>query len=158
MKPRSASSARPGDLLPTEAETWLCFSVAGEELAVSAGTVQEVAFGKDLEEDARAPQEILGVLPLHRRRIPVLNLAAYFQSAAGAHERHYVVVVQADGRWIGLPAAEVKGLVKLSLELMRPLPPSARQQSSEEILGAYPWEDRWLMLLDVEQLVRRASA
>lgn len=143
--------------VPAADASWFQFSVAGEELAVPGSVVREVASGGRIEGDDGAPAEALGSLTTPGGRVPVIDLASHLELGSEVPSWPYVVVVRAADRWIGLPATAVHGLVSLPLKGMRPLPAAAGSNASREILGAHPWKDGWLMLLDVDQLVHGAG-
>lgn len=158
----SVEASGPGDLVPEASSAWMRCSVGPELLALPISAVQEVISGQRVEPDPRAPSGILGVVPGPKGRIPVIDLAehlALLKSGPADAEaaEGYVLIVAAKGRQLGLAVSSVFGLVELALDRMRPLPPASRSANSRELLGAYPWEDRWLLLVDAEELVSVAT-
>ena len=156
MSPVGTSAKAESPAQPEARGAWMRFTVGEEELAVPVAVIQEVASGKQLQEEAGAPPGLLGIVESQGRKVPVLDLAGHLEIPISGEGESYVLIVRVASRWLGLRVTSVLGLVVLALEDMRPLPQSARSGPTGEFLGAYPWEDRWLLLLDVDQFFSAA--
>ncbi len=150
---------RLGDApLPEAPGAWMRFAVGGEELAVPGSVVREVASAAEVSADDRAPDGVLGFLARRGHKIPVFDLGAFLQVPASRVAEGHVLVVLTAGRCFGLRVTRVFGLTDLALQGMRPLPPSARSGPANHLFfGAYPREDRWLLLFDVDQFFSVAA-
>jgi len=129
------------------------FGVAGEEFAVDILAVQEINRMMPLRCMPQTPPELEGVINLRGRTIPVMDLRK--RIGLGVRERNdhnRIIVVEVDGRVIGLIVDRVHEVLSIPGEIVDPTPPMNCPIDSDLIAGVCKLEDRLIFLLDVQRL------
>lgn len=100
------------------------------------------------------PPWIDGVLEYQHRIIPVVNLRRRFglPDAAPRPETR-VLVLAADGEWIGVVVDAVQEVATVTAAQLSPPPPLFRGLSSEFLRGIVRRDDRLIVFLDVQRLL-----
>lgn len=134
------------------------FTLGKEEYAVDILRVQEINRMVDITSIPNAPFYIEGVINLRGKVIPVVNLRKKFGFDSKEMDSHSRIMVVDVGRTIGLVVDSVSEVLRLSPDTIEP-PPSltANNGSSEYILGVGKLEDRLLILLDIEKLLKNGN-
>lgn len=135
---------------------WVVFQVNGQEYALSVDQVVEVLRMASLTPVAEAPTGFAGILNLRGYAVPVLDMVqrlAGMKRTAGLDQA--IVVVQMDGRLVGLVVDAVDEVVTLDEASVRP--PDKLLGDNNLYLGVARWNQRVILLVDVERLVRNES-
>jgi len=135
---------------------WVVFQVNGQEYALSVDQVVEVLRMASLTPVAEAPAGFAGILNLRGYAVPVLDMVqrlAGMKRTAGLDQA--IVVVQMDGRLVGLVVDAVDEVVTLDEASVRP--PDKLLGDKNLYLGVARWNQRVILLVDVEHLVRNES-
>ena len=136
---------------------WVVFQVNGQEYALSVDQVIEVLRMASLTPVAEAPVGFAGILNLRGYAVPVLDMVqrlAGLKRSAGLDQA--IVVVQMDGRLVGLVVDAVDEVVTLDEASVRP--PDKLLGDKNLYLGVARWNQRVILLVDVERLVRNESS
>lgn len=132
---------------------WVVFQVNGQEYALSVDQVVEVLRMASLTPVAEAPPGFAGILNLRGHAVPVLDLVqrlANLKRPAGLDQA--IVVVQLDGRQVGLVVDAVEEVITLDEGSVKP--PDKLLGDRNLYLGVARWNQRVILLVDVERIIR----
>ncbi len=142
-------------------ETWLTLILADELFALPVDPVRQVLRLSSITRVPHAPTPIRGVTNVRGRVIPVIDLRLRLDLPESALDRgSRIVVVHSRGRLLGLLVDAVQQVVHLDMDLVQPPPDDVMTRQSDYISGVYDWQDKLLLLLDVDRalILREASA
>ena len=135
------------------------FNLGNEEYAVDILKVQEINRMAGITSLPNAPSYVEGVINLRGKVIPVINLRKRFGLDSKEMDSHSRIMVVDVGTTIGLIVDSVSEVLRLSSDTVEPPPPmTASNGSSEYIKGVGKLEDRLLILLDIEKLLRNGDS
>jgi len=143
---------------------FVTFRLGQEQFAVPIGAVQEVVRLPDVTPVPQAPWFVEGVINLRGRIIPVMDLGKRFRLADRPRTRKTrILIVEADGRLVGLIVDAVSAVVRLPAGAIEPPPPMVSGIGVDYITGVGKLGDQLVVLLDLAQVLhaedlRRAEA
>ncbi len=137
-----------------QARSWLLLDAEGALCGLPVERITEVLSDEIMRApDAGAPAEVCGVVEMHHRRVPVIDLGR--RLGVPLEHSGRVLVVESQGRQLGLRVGRVLQMVSLPAEVLQSLPPLARTPANEFVAGVAPADnDGWLLLLDIDGLFR----
>ncbi|MAA76361.1 MAG: chemotaxis protein CheW [Salinisphaeraceae bacterium] len=146
---------------PEPTERFVRFYVAAQSYAIAVLRIQEVLRVSDIASVPGAPSQVLGVVNLRGRIVPVISLRRLLGlpdarpvDAQAEHER--LVVVEARREAFGLLVDSVAGLIDLPDSAVEK-PPRVGSRAVP-ITGVVTSSEDVLVLLDVDALVQAGSA
>jgi len=115
----------------------LCtFRVAGEDFAIDIMRVREIIPPAPLTPVPSAPAHVAGVFRLHGDVIPVIDLGRRLGlTVAAPSRRAKYIVVRVAGRLLGLMVDEVREVLRLDRDELRPAPASIDARGGRLFLG-----------------------
>lgn len=132
------------------------FNLGKEEFAVPILQIQEINRLVEITRVPKSPDFVEGVINLRGKVIPIIDLRKRFslpQAELGKYSR--VVVINMDGRMVGLIVDSVSEVLRLSEEAVEPAPPIVAGIDSEYIKGLGKIEGRLLILLDLNKILSK---
>jgi purine-binding chemotaxis protein CheW len=142
------------------AERLLCTFRVGElSLGLDIGSVQEVLRGQEVTRLPLASTAVRGIINLRGRIVPAVDLRRCLDlpPAPEGLERA-TIVVRAPENAVSLLVDEVGDVVEVSAEAFLRTPETIRPGARELLHGVVPLEDRLLLELDLESVLRAAYA
>ena len=130
------------------------FNLGNEEYAVDILKVQEINRMVEITAIPNAPFDIEGVINLRGKVIPVINLRKKFGFDVKEVDAHSRIIVVDVGATVGLIVDSVSEVLRLPSETIEPPPRMTANGSAEYILGIGKLQDRLLILLDIDSLLR----
>ncbi|NWF97768.1 MAG: chemotaxis protein CheW [Nitrospirae bacterium] len=130
------------------------FKLGNEEYAVDILKVQEINRMVEITTIPNAPSYVEGVINLRGKVIPVINLRKKFGFESKDMDAHSRIIVVDVGNTIGLIVDSVSEVLRLSSDTVEPPPRMTGNGSADYILGIGKLEDRLLILLDIESLLK----
>jgi len=131
---------------------WVVFRVSDQEYALGVDQVVEVLRMASLTPVAESPASFAGILNLRGQAVPVLDLV---QRLAGlrrpADPDQAIVIVSHQQRLVGLVVDAVDEVVNLDEASIRP--PDRLLGDKTPYLGVARWDQRVLLLLDIDRLI-----
>jgi purine-binding chemotaxis protein CheW len=131
---------------------WVVFRVSDQEYALGVDQVVEVLRMASLTPVAESPAGFAGILNLRGQAVPVLDLV---QRLAGirrpADPDQAIVIVSHQQRLVGLVVDAVDEVVNLDEASIRP--PDRLLGDKTPYLGVARWDQRVLLLLDIDRLI-----
>lgn len=132
------------------------FNLGKEEFAVPILQIQEINRLVDITKVPRSPDFVEGVINLRGKVIPIIDLRKRFglpQAELGKYAR--IVVVNMEGRMVGLIVDSVSEVLRLSENAIEPAPPVVAGIDSEYIRGLGKLDGRLLIMLDLSKVLTK---
>lgn len=133
------------------------FRLRDEEFGVAISEVREIVRMMDITHIPEAPGFIEGVINLRGQVIAVIDLAKQFglQAQEGFSKTARIVVVEVQGKTIGLIVDEVPEVRRILQENIEPTPEVIETEVKEGyIKGVGKLGDRLLILLDLSKVLK----
>lgn len=136
----------------------LTIDMAGAEYGIVTDSIKEIARIVETTPVPEAPSFVVGAIDYRGDLVVVVDLAARLAlGKAKADLSSYIVIVERDGRRVGLLVDTVRDVVTLDADAIMAAP--ANLPLPEELLaGAYEADDRLLLLLDIAPVMDFSDA
>jgi purine-binding chemotaxis protein CheW len=131
----------------------ISFAIGGDQYGVDIMSVREIKEWTKVTRLPEQPEYVSGVLNLRGVMVPVIDLRCRF--GAGPTEcspTHIVIVVQINGRQVGLLADRVLDIVSFDAAKVQPVPRTA-QSTAKFLSGLVTHEDTMIALIDLRHLL-----
>lgn len=133
----------------------LTFALAEEEYGVDILAVREIRGWSHVTRIPQAPDYLLGVLNLRGAIVPVMDLRLRFGLERESYDDTTVMIVVAIGeRLFGIVVDAVSDVIDIDPSAIKPVPDMGAVVDTRYLKGLVTHEERMLMLLDVEKLMR----
>ena len=130
------------------------FRLGEEEYGVDIMTVQEIILLGCITQVPEVPDHVLGVINLRGNVIPILNLRRRFgMPDQEPEDQTRIVVMNLNGRTVGVVVDAVSEVLRLSLDDVSPTPQSLSSAGKDYITGLAQSGERLLILLDMARLL-----
>ena len=130
------------------------FSLGSEEYALPIGAVHEIIRFTEPRSVASEVAWIRGVIGLRGKIIPIFDLAARLELAAGHSQPGKIVIVETGTGEAGMVVGDVEEVLTVTADQLEAVP-TADSQTIESIAKI---DDRLVILLNPEGLFARAGA
>jgi purine-binding chemotaxis protein CheW len=139
-------------------EEFLSFRLGAEEYAIDILRVREIRAYAPVTRIANTPSYIKGVFNLRGAIVPVLDL----RIRMGFEKAEYnaftvVIIIDVEGRSIGVVVDSVSDVVAFATGEIRPAPPMPGGIDAALIRGLAPKDGRMLIVLDIARLMESAG-
>jgi purine-binding chemotaxis protein CheW len=134
-------------------EEFLSFKLGLEEYAIEILQVREIRAHEAVTRIANTPGFIKGVIHLRGAIVPIVDMRIKFGTPHGIDASTVMIVLDINGRRIGILVDAVSDVVALSPDEIRPAPPMQGVIDAGFIRGLAPVEGRMLILLDITRLM-----
>lgn len=132
----------------------LVFTLGEEEYGIDILKVQEIRGYDAVTRIAGAPPFIKGVINLRGHIVPIVDLRLKFDLGEVEYGPFTVVIIlNILDRTIGIVVDGVSDVIQLTPEQMRPAPDLGAAVDTTYILGLGAWEDRMIIVVDIEHLM-----
>jgi len=132
---------------------FISFAIGGDQYGVDIMSVREIKEWSKVTKLPEQPEYVSGVLNLRGVMVPVIDLRCRF--GAGLTEcspTHIVIVVQINGRQVGLLADRVLDIVSFDTAKVQPVPRTA-QATAKFLSGLVTHDDTMIALIDLRHLL-----
>jgi len=141
---------------------FLTFSLADEEYGVDILRVQEVKGWTPVTRIPQAPEYVRGVLNLRGTIVPIIDLRMRFNIDTVEYTRTTVIIVvsvesEEGDRVIGIVVDGVSDVVDVVHEKIKSAPDFGTKVHTEFISGLATFDDKMVMLLDIDKLLTSAE-
>jgi len=141
--------------MPTHIREFLAFKLGHEEYGIDILRVQEIRSYEEPTRMANAPAYIKGVVNLRGVIVPIVDMRMKFNLEEVKYDGFTVVIVLNIGsQVIGMVVDGVSDVITLAPEQLRPVPELSSSIASDHLLAIGSLDDRMLILLDIEKLMR----
>jgi len=132
------------------------FKVGTEEFGVDILKVQEINRMLKITKVPNAPDFVEGVVNLRGRIIPVIDLRKRLSIESKVHDnKTRIVVVDILGNIVGFIVDEVNEVLRISKDIIENPPELVSQVDSDFITSVAKLEDRIIILLDLDNLLKK---
>ena len=139
--------------------SYILFTVAGTTYALPSDAVRHMEMVEDVTRVPNAPAFIDGVVFSRGQVVPVVNLRARFGFERAAFDlRSRLIVVQSDGRLIGLVADAAREFVRIPPDAIQPPNEALAGMSGRYVEGIASMGDRLVLILSLDRILNFAEA
>jgi purine-binding chemotaxis protein CheW len=155
----SSKTAKPANIEAADEVTqYLTFSVADERLAMSINAVKEIIETPQVTRVPMTPDYIRGVINLRGNVVPVIDLGARLgRGPLTLTKRSCVVLVEVqvgeDGHILGMLVDEVKNILDIPREDVKPPPEFGSEIRTDFIEAMGRVEDVFVIILSVDHVL-----
>lgn len=141
----------------------LTFLLGEESFGVDILRVQEIRGWSPVTKIPHSPDEVLGVLNLRGSIVPIVDLRRLFRLSRADYDAKTVIIVltvesPAGRREAGVVVDGVSEVIDVDDSVVRPAPDLGAFAATDYISGLMPADDRMLILLDADRLLRTRLA
>lgn len=131
------------------------FTISEEEFGIDILKVQEIIRTMDITKVPGSPPHVEGVINLRGKVIPVIDLRSRFDMEYRPHDRQTrIIVIELHGMIVGFVVDAVSEVLRIQSNTVEAPPAVVAGIDSEYIKGVGKLENRLLILLDLDKLIR----
>ena len=130
----------------------VCFKIGNEEYGIDILQVQEILKIPKITKLPKSRAHILGVIDLRGKVIPIIDLGRKFGILADLSKSIRAIVVDIDGKQVGLAIDSVSHVVKVDSGDIEPPPPVVKGISGKYIVGIAKLKTGFVVILDINQI------
>lgn len=135
-------------------QEFLAFTLGQEEYGIDILKVQEIRGYEAVTRIANAPEFLKGVINLRGIIVPVVDMRIKFNLGTPTYDQFTVVIIlNIDGRIVGMVVDSVSDVMTLLPEQVRPAPEMGTTFSGDFLIGLGTLEERMLILVDIVKLM-----
>jgi purine-binding chemotaxis protein CheW len=150
----SETSVASAPSAPASAHSYILFGVAGTTYALKSQDVLHVEMIDHVTPVPNAPAFVEGVVFSRGQVVPVINLRARFGfERASVTRRSRLLVVQHDGRRVGLLADESREFIRISEAAIKPPHEAVGGLSGNYLAGVATLSERIVLVLEAREIV-----
>ena len=159
MRPQAASPADNTGGLHAEGKLaehtdFVSFAISDDQYGVDIMSVREIKGWTNVTQLPRQPDYVRGVLNLRGVMVPIVDLRCRFgQGLTEPTPMHIVIIVQIEGRQVGILADRVLDIVSAEVSQIQPVPKVAHSTHVEFLSGLVSIDDVMLALIDLPNLL-----
>ena len=125
-----------------------------EEYAIDILKIQEIIRTVEITAVPKTDSFILGVMNLRGKVIPVIDLRIRFSLDKMDFDKETrIIVVRFETENIGFVVDEVTEVIRINKSMVEPTPPLVGSVGQEYILGICKYQERLIILLDIDSIV-----
>ncbi|BAI81159.1 hypothetical protein DEFDS_1703 [Deferribacter desulfuricans SSM1] len=130
------------------------FKLGDEEYAIDILKVQEIIRMVEITAVPRVDHFVLGVMNLRGKVIPVVDLRLRFNLDKSDFDKNTrIIVVNFEKESIGFVVDEVTEVMRITKSIVEPTPPLVGSVGQEYILGICKYNERLIILLDIDRVI-----
>lgn len=131
----------------------VCFKIGKEEYGIEILKVQEILKVPKITKLPKSSNFILGVIDLRGKVIPIIDLSKKFGIKGDKIQTNSrTIVVDIEGKKVGLAIDSVSHVVKLSAGEIEPPPPVVKGISGKYITGIAKLDEGFVVILDINKI------
>jgi len=142
----------------SNANEFLTFTLGNEEYGIDILRVQEIRGYDAVTHIANTPAFLKGVINLRGTIVPIVDLRIKFNLGNPTYDALTVVIIlNIARRIVGVVVDSVSDVLTLQSEQIRPAPAFAASLDTRYVVGLGAIDERMLILVDIEKLMRGAD-
>ncbi len=130
----------------------VCFKIGTEEYAINILQVQEILKVPKITKLPKSKTHVLGVIDLRGKVIPIIDLGRKFGIIADLSSSSRAIVVDINGKQVGLAIDSVSHVIKIDSTDIEPPPPVVKGVSGKYIVGIAKFKTGFIVILDIKQI------
>ncbi len=130
------------------------FELANEFYGINIAVVESIIKMQEITQLPRTPAYLKGVTNLRGTVLPVIDLRNRFgmETQNDTKQTRVIIVTMGEVK-VGLMVDGVSEVLRISDELIEPLPPMVNSVNSDFLKGIVRLEDRLIIILEVEKVL-----
>ncbi len=158
-RPDAAEDIRAAGAVNTAARTeFISFAIGDDQYGVDIMAVREIKGWSNVTHLPKQPDYVRGVLNLRGVIVPILDLRCRFgEGLTETTPLHIVIIVQIDGRQVGLIGDRVLDIVSIEAEQIQPVPRATQSNSTDFLSGLVTHDNTMIALIDLPNLLADAK-
>jgi purine-binding chemotaxis protein CheW len=166
MNPTAASpDAAAGQLNPNDwngahardvatQRQFISFAIGDDQYGVDIMAVREIKGWSDITHLPKQPEYVRGVLNLRGAIVPIVDLRCRLgEGLTETTPLHIMIIVQVDGRQVGLIGDRVLDIVSVDAAQIQPVPRTAQGVNSDFLSGLVTHDNTMIALIDLPSLL-----
>jgi purine-binding chemotaxis protein CheW len=131
------------------------FTIGQEEFGLDIQCIQEINRMVDITRVPNSPEYVTGVINLRGKVIPIIDLRKRFGFPPKDSDKNTrIIVVELSGMVVGFVVDTVREVIRIPKNITEPPPAIVAGIGSEFITAVAKLENRLLILLDLERILR----
>ena len=133
---------------------FISFGIGDDQYGVDIMAVREIKGWSNVTHLPKQPEYVRGVLNLRGVIVPIVDLRCRFgQGLTETTPLHIMIIVQIDGRQVGLIGDRVLDIVSTDINQIQPVPRTAQATTSDFLSGLVTHENAMIALIDLSNLL-----
>ena len=133
---------------------FISFAIGDDQYGVDIMAVREIKGWADITHLPKQPEYVRGVLNLRGAIVPIVDLRCRFgQGLTETTPLHIVIIVQIDGRQIGLIGDRVLDIVSVDASQIQKVPRTGNAQQTDFLSGLVTHDNVMIALIDLPNLL-----
>jgi purine-binding chemotaxis protein CheW len=133
---------------------FISFGIGDDQYGVDIMAVREIKGWSAVTHLPKQPEYVRGVLNLRGVIVPIVDLRCRFgQGLTETTPLHIMIIVQIDGRQVGLIGDRVLDIVSTDVSQIQPVPRTAQATTSDFLSGLVTHENAMIALIDLPSLL-----
>lgn len=131
---------------------FVVFKVGTEEFATDIMLTKEVVLMRDITPVPGTETYVEGIMNLRGSLVPVLDFRKRLRArrtVTSAEQR--IIIVQLDGRWAGLIVDGASEVIRVSDDLIEPVPDLISETGAGYVEGVISLKDRFITLINLQK-------
>lgn len=130
------------------------FAIGSDQYGVDIMAVREIKGWSDITHLPKQPEYVRGVLNLRGGIVPIIDLRCRFgQGLTETTTLHIVIIVQIEGRQVGLIGDRVLDIVSVEPSQIQPVPHTAKGSTTDFLSGLVTHDGTMIALIDLPRLL-----
>lgn len=130
------------------------FELAKESYGINIAVVESIIKMQAITQLPQTPAYVKGVINLRGSVLPVIDLRSRFELEAREHTRQTRIIIVTMGNIkVGVTVDGVSEVLRVSDELIEPLPPMVSSVNSVFLKSIVRFEDRLIILLELDKVL-----
>jgi purine-binding chemotaxis protein CheW len=148
-----------GSANTTKRIEFISFAIGDDQYGVDIMAVREIKGWSDITHLPKQPDYVRGVLNLRGVIVPILDLRCRFaQGLTETTPLHIIIIVQIEGRQVGLLADRVLDIVSVDVSQIQPVPRTAQGAATDFLSGLVTNDNTMIALIDLSELLTARAA
>jgi purine-binding chemotaxis protein CheW len=128
------------------------FKVGTEEFAVDIMLTKEVVLMREITPVPETEEYVEGVMNLRGALVPVLDFRKRLRAfRASDNANHRIIIIQLDGRVVGLIVDGASEVIRVSDDAIEPAPHLISEIGAAYVAGVINLNDRFITLIDLNK-------
>ncbi|KXS41899.1 MULTISPECIES: chemotaxis protein CheW [unclassified Candidatus Frackibacter] len=131
----------------------VAFRLNDEEYGVEILETQEIIEMQRITKIPNAPNFVEGIISLRGEIIPIIDLRKRFNLDISNEEEQRIIIVETEGNKVGMIVDEVKEVLSISKDTVKPPPKIAGGINKKYLEGVIKIDDKLLVLLNLTKIL-----
>lgn len=132
----------------------IVFRIGVEEFATDINIAKEIVVMRPITPIPETHDFVEGVMNLRGNLIPVLDLRKRLRAShADGHQQVRIIIATLDGKQTGLIVDGASEVIRVSDDMVEPVPDVIREIGAEYVLGVINMGNRFITLVDLDKVL-----